>query len=157
MHILKRLLFIIVLLQSLTGCFRKKDRLFIVFDRVDGLVEGSAVFNRGLTIGTVQKMDLWKNKVLVEIELDNNVKIPAQSGVTIKQSVLNPSIIDIEYYDTTAFLSNKDTLTGNFIKQGLMDNLLSDSAKRKNIEDAINKIADAIETINDKKTDSIKR
>jgi ABC-type transporter Mla subunit MlaD len=148
-----KLLFGLLLIMSIVGCFSKQNSYKISFERVDGLQEGSIVFNKGFKIGKVTNIDLFANNFLVEVKLNENVKIPEQSMFLIKESVFSASCVEVEYSDSRNLLSTKDTVLGKYQKQAILDNIISDTTKRKEIENSLNKIAngvgDLIETVQD--------
>ncbi len=150
-------LFGLLLAMTFVGCFSKQNKYTISFDRVDGLEEGSNVLNRGLTIGKVTHFDLFGNRVLVDIVLNNKTSIPEQSIFWVKENLLGSSYIDIEYSDKMKFLSSKDTILGKYQKRAIMDNIISDTTKRKKIEKSLEKIASGIGELIETAKDSIKK
>ena len=59
-------------------------RITADFNRVDGLVEGNAVFLSGIRVGTVEKMFLNKNyRIVVALRLNEDVKVPIDSSAAI--------------------------------------------------------------------------
>ncbi|MGQ0738004.1 MAG: MlaD family protein [Bacteroidota bacterium] len=138
------------------ACARhKKNKLTIVFDRVDNLQAGSPVKIQGIDIGKVLGLNLIDGGVLVKITLWDNKQIPAGSIF----SIVNPMIgsaayIDIEPSESAVFLSSEDTASGKYGERGLLDNLISDSAKRKKIEEALDKIAEGLKELVNARKDS---
>lgn len=141
----KTTLFLFLIIAfSITSCFHKNEKVTVIFDRVDGLIEGSSVLNRGITVGEVTRIDLFGKQVIVDIKLKDNLKIPRQSTFTIRQSLLGSSSVDIEYSNSENTLTSTDTAYGKYEKQAIMDNIISDTTKRKNIEKSLEKIATGI-------------
>ena len=156
MNKLTSILFLLTVF-TLTGCFRKNDKIIISFDRVDGLVKGSSVYNKGITIGEVTHLELFGNRVLVDIKLKDNIKIPEQSTFVIKENLLGSSYVDIEYSNSNSYLKSSDTTFGKYQKQVIMDNIISDTAKRKNIEKSLEKIATGIGELIESTKDTTKK
>ena len=152
-----KLFFGLLLTITFAGCFSKQNKYIISFDRVDGLQEGSSVLNKGLTIGKVTHIDLFGNRVLVDIKLNDNTKVPEQSIFLIKENLLGSSYIDIEYSDRINFLTSKDTALGKYQKQSIMDNIISDTTKRKKIEKSLEKIASGVGELIETAKDSTKK
>lgn len=140
-----------------TACFHKKEQLTILFDRVDGLTEKSPVINKGITIGQIKRLDLFENNVAVDISLNDNIKIPVQSTFTVKNSLIGGSYVSIEYANTNKFLTARDTAYGTYQNQALMDKIMSDTTKRKNIERSLEKIASGIGELIESTKDTIKK
>lgn len=138
------------------GCFSKQNKYTVSFDRVDGLQEGSNVLNKGFTIGKVTHIDLYGNRVLVNIKLNTNRLIPVQSKFLIWENLLGSSYIEIEYSNQTNFIASKDTVFGKYQKQAVMDNLISDTTKRKKVEESLKKIASGIGELIETAKDSTK-
>ena len=142
---------------TLTSCFHKNDKIIISFDRVDGLAKGSSVYNKGITVGEVTDFHLFGNRILVDIKLKDNIKIPKQSTFGIKENLLGSSYVDIEYSNSNSFLKSDDTAYGKYQKQAIMDNIISDTTKRKNIEKSLKKIATGIGELIENTKDTIKK
>lgn len=148
---------VILLAMTFAGCFSKQNKYKVLFDRADGLQEGSNVLNKGVIIGNVTNIDLFGNNVLVDIQLNENKKIPEQSTFLLKENLLGSSYVDIEYSDKINYLSFKDTAIGKYQKQVIMDNLFSDTTKRKKIEKSLEKIVTGIGELIENAKDSAKR
>jgi ABC-type transporter Mla subunit MlaD len=152
-----KILFGLLLTMTFVGCFSNKDKYTISFDRVDGLQVGSTVLNRGLNIGKVTHIDLFGNRILVDIELNDRTKIPEQSIFLVRENLLGSSYVDIEYSDRIKLLNSKDTILGMYQKQAIMDNIISDTTKRKKIENSLEKIANGIGELIETTKDSTKK
>ena len=152
-----KILFVLLLTFAFVGCFSEKNKYTISFDRVDGLQAGSNVLNRGLNIGKVTHIDLFGNRILVEIELSGKTKIPEQSIFLIRENLLGSSYVDIEYSDSNKFLTSKDTILGKYQKQAFMDTIISDTTKRKKIEKSLEKIANGIGELIETAKDTTKK
>jgi ABC-type transporter Mla subunit MlaD len=144
--------FLLLIICIVTVCFvgcshNKKAKLAILFDRVDHLKEGSEVYYKGLPVGEVTYLDLFRDSVLVEIKFTSAVKIPANSKFIINSSLIGIANISIEPSAKTTFLTSMDTVTGSYREKGLLDNLVSDSAKRQKIQESIDKVGEEIKKL----------
>ena len=93
------------------------------------------------------KASIFGNKVAVDIELRNKIKIPVGSKFILNPSLLGPSNISIDQSEETVFLTAKDTISGEFINKGLLDKLISDSVKNEKIQQSLNQIGDGIKEL----------
>lgn len=109
----------------------RKNRLAILFDRVDNLGVGSEVKIHGITIGKVTHLSLIDNGVLVKIAFRDKREIPVGSKFSIINPMIGVAYIDIEPSMSNTFLTPEDTATGKYGEKGLLDNLISDSTTRK--------------------------
>ena len=151
----KTILTTLLIALSIAACFHKKEQISVLFDRVDGLTDESLVINKGIAIGKIKSMHLYDNRVIVDITLNDNIKIPVHSTFTVNNSLLGGSCISIEYSNANNFLTAGDTVNGIYQKQVLMDNIMSDSTKRKNVEKSLEKIATGIGELIQSTKDSI--
>ncbi|MBX2864757.1 MAG: MCE family protein [Leptolyngbyaceae cyanobacterium MAG.088] len=68
---------------------QKSYRFLADFDSANGILQGSSVSYRGVTVGRISNISPGSNTVLVEIEIDKgNLLIPKQSEVKTSQSGL---------------------------------------------------------------------
>lgn len=101
------------------------DEYYIVFDRVDGLIESGNVMYQGYRVGNITSL-LFDNegsgKFRVKIVLEERLKIPLHSVVKIKQ--VNPlastSDLEITFSNETLYHQSGDTLSSG-INTGIMD------------------------------------
>jgi phospholipid/cholesterol/gamma-HCH transport system substrate-binding protein len=71
--------------------------LTVVFDNVEGLSEGNAVWLSGLKIGSVKKMQLLPNgKVELSLVIDKKYKIHKDSTFSIRVGILEEKVLSIE-------------------------------------------------------------
>ncbi len=77
-----------------------------------GLEKNAKVKSRGITIGYVDKFLLTSSKVVVQLSIQNEIKIPQNSIVSIKQeSMLGVKYIDIEFSADKQYLLVNSSLT----------------------------------------------
>lgn len=126
------------------------DSYFIVFDRADGLIEAGNVIYKGYKIGNITSLtfDTEKSgKFIVEIALDNKIKIPIGSSVKIKQ--VNPlaatSDLELVFSDANTFHQSGDTLLSSRNK-GFTDILTDLQVK---VESVLGGVDTLLNSIND--------
>jgi ABC-type transporter Mla subunit MlaD len=129
------------------SCQKENKNLVVLFDNVAGLTDGSEVYRKGISIGRVTKMQLIKNKVLVEINLKDSIIIPIGSRFIINPSLMGPSHITIEPSLAGKYLTNKDTVIGQLENDNRLDDIGYDSAKRAKIQKSIKKIGEGFQEI----------
>jgi ABC-type transporter Mla subunit MlaD len=138
-----RLITITILTLALFSC-RNANRLTILFDNVEGLENGADVYYKGVKVGKVTRLDLFHNEVVTDIKLQDGIRIPVGSKFIINPSVIGSARITIEPSMQTTFLSPKDTMTGEFNKKELLDDFVSDTARRRKVQESFEKIGEGI-------------
>lgn len=122
----------------------------ITLQDANGLEKNAKVKSRGITIGTVESFKLTSNNVIVNLRINEDIKIPKDSIVSIKQeSMLGVKYIDIKFsknqdmllsgskltksiklasFDETSDTINKTAITlDNFVKR--LDRLVAKNEK----------------------------
>ena len=91
------------------------DEYYVVFDRVDGLIESGNVLYQGYKVGNITSLYFdngGSGKFRVKIILEEHIKIPLNSVVRIKQ--VNPlastSDLEIIFGDETRYHHPGDTI-----------------------------------------------
>lgn len=105
-----------------TDVFSSKRFLYAVYDRVDGLENDNKVLINGLNIGKVSRLDFipGTSEILVELYIQNDVKIPKNSTAMIKSTdLLGSKAIEITLGDSPTYTENYDTLNSK-MEQSLM-------------------------------------
>lgn len=139
-----RLVTITILTVALFSCRRDDNKLTIVFDNVEGLEKGGDVYYKGIKVGEVIRLDLFQNKVVTDIRLKDRIRIPVNSKFIINPSVIGSAHITIEPSTQTAFLSSRDTVAGEYSKKQLLDDFVSDTARRRKVQQSFEKIGEGI-------------
>ncbi len=116
---------------------KPRDDYYVVFDRVDGLIESGNVLLQGYKIGNITSLYFDHEntrKFLVKIVLEERVKIPLHSVIRIKQVSLLGSTSDLELIlsENNSFHSPGDTLSSE-AGEGIMDSFSGIVPKIKNI------------------------
>ena len=151
-----RLIIILISTLALFSCRRDANKLTILFDNVEGLENGGQVYYRGIKVGEVTHLELFRDKVVADIKLQDSIRIPVDSKFIINPSVLGPAHITIEPSVQAAFLSSKDTLTGEFSKKQLLDDFVSDTARRRKAQESFEKIGEGIKGLIEASGDTTK-
>ncbi|WP_029903863.1 MlaD family protein [Prevotella sp. 10(H)] len=104
--------------------FKPSDTYIVVFDDVSGLTQSTPVTMHGFQVGLVSSMKLDpKNpkQVLVYLNMDDGVKVPKGSKMSLDVSVLGSATIIMEANPySKEYLSSTDTIKGTRVK-GMMD------------------------------------
>lgn len=105
--------------------FEKKNTVYAVFQRVEGLSNSDAVKMNGLQVGIVsdiEEKDEDLTGIVVSIHITKNVNIPNNSYAVINASPLGSTVVNIIKGTSTSFISEGDTLQTN-PSSGLMDEI----------------------------------
>lgn len=151
-----KLLLPVLMAIALAGCHPDANTCSVLFNRVDGLEKGSAVLNRGISVGKVTYLDFYKDQVLVKFELREGMHIPRGSIFAIRNALLSPTYINVDYSDSTIFLTSKDTVPGLYENKSLID-ILSGTVHKRPIDQSLKKIATGIGELIEAAKDSTKQ
>jgi len=105
--------------------FNPTNYFYAKFDRIDGLVATNAVTSRGYKIGLVKSIDYNYNNpedgVVVVLQVDDQLKIPAGSKVVLKKELLGGASLELELKNNEhgLFLAKGDTIP-SLIDDGIM-------------------------------------
>ena len=111
------LLVLYVLINFFKGINLVEDTntYYVKFDNVEGIVNASPVYINGYKVGNVQDIiyDFDGGEgVIVELSLDDRLKIPADSYAEVNTSMLGSSTVNIVAGTGDRYLSPGDTITG---------------------------------------------
>jgi phospholipid/cholesterol/gamma-HCH transport system substrate-binding protein len=116
--------------------FKKQYSYYVVFENASGLLPSHLVTVNGLSVGIVDKIQLMpqnSNKILITINIDKNVEIPANSIARVASSnPLSSPQIEILFGNESQYLQDGDTIRSE-IFAGLLDGLGEIMAHVKNI------------------------
>jgi phospholipid/cholesterol/gamma-HCH transport system substrate-binding protein len=104
---------------------KKKDNLYAVFSKVEGLTSSDAVRINGLQVGNVSSMDERDanlSGIVVTMHITKNVNIPDNSFATIAPNPLGSSSVNITLGSSGKYVEEGDTLSTN-PSSGLLENL----------------------------------
>ncbi|MGV3657499.1 MAG: MlaD family protein [Chitinophagaceae bacterium] len=105
--------------------FSKPPVLYAVFQKLGSLQKSNEVKINGLPVGTVfdyAPTDKEVSSIIVEIHLNREINIPANSIAFIDGAIVGASYISIEKGDANTFLKSGDTINTR-LDEGLMSNI----------------------------------
>jgi len=97
--------------------FSNYNTYYVMYNDVEGVVKSTSVFFKGLKVGQVEKIKLFKsdssNKVLVELFINNDISLSkSTTAVIISQDLLGSKAISLNIPDLREVISSGDTLLG---------------------------------------------
>jgi phospholipid/cholesterol/gamma-HCH transport system substrate-binding protein len=104
---------------------KKKDSLYAVFSKVEGLNSSDAVRINGLQVGNVSSLDerdANMTGIVVTMHITKNVNIPDNSFATIAPNPLGSSSVNITLGSSAKFVQDGDTLSSN-PSSGILESL----------------------------------
>jgi phospholipid/cholesterol/gamma-HCH transport system substrate-binding protein len=131
------------------GTFGNNRTYYANYDNASGLTEGSFVQVNGVTIGTVKKISLHLNRVLVEFNItDKTINIPSDSKVAVlSDGLISAKILGLIPGSSATYLKENDSVL-TYKNEGMMDKLQADAAPMlKNVNGVVMKADGAIATI----------
>lgn len=148
-HEIKTLALTSILTFLLLACGRQGDnRLFIILDNTAGLTTESEITANGLKIGSVDKIDLFRNKIIVTIIVDKKIHIPENSIFRVERADLLGSRAITVTLDSiaTKFYTDNDTIYGQVQKSFFPDstNFELDSLTTAKLKPLVDTFASAI-------------
>jgi phospholipid/cholesterol/gamma-HCH transport system substrate-binding protein len=106
------------------GFLSSNATYFSEFDNVGGLTDGNSVNVRGLAIGRVKSIIIKptdSKKLLVEIEIDKNIKVPTDSRLVLaSDGLLGGKLVNLEIGAATTILPENGTIA-NETDGGMME------------------------------------
>lgn len=105
--------------------FTRTRTYYAVFESVNGLVASNPVVINGYRIGQVSEVKLLTDedlKILVEIEVNNDIAIPDNSMLKVKSELLGGTSIELVLGDAPKLADNRDTLSA-LLEPNLTENL----------------------------------
>jgi phospholipid/cholesterol/gamma-HCH transport system substrate-binding protein len=106
------------------GFLSSNATYFSEFDNVGGLTEGNSVSVRGLAIGRVKSIVINptnSSKILVEIEIDKNIKVPTNSRLVLAaDGLLGGKLMNLELGNATTYMPENASIP-NITDGGMME------------------------------------
>ena len=92
--------------------FKKERHVYAVFEDIQGLAKSNPVVINGLQIGRIIGLDGGKElkRILVTVELTQEVSIPNNSLAVINPSLLGSVSLEVKLGNSNIYLKNGDTL-----------------------------------------------
>lgn len=132
----------------LINCKHSGNKYTVVVDNVEGLKEGSNVVCAGLTIGKVTHLNLFKDSVVVDIEINKDFNIPVGSKFIVEKNTFSATNLLIERSGELSFIENYDTVRG-YKDTSRFVLPVADTARQRKMKESIQKIADGFKELLD--------
>ena len=130
--------------------FASDNTYFISFDNVKGLSGSSPVLDNGYKVGTVKSINYdYENrgKILVEVGIDKDIKIPAGTTAQISSDLLGNVQIDLIMGDgISGFVSPEGTISG-MINDGALGQLKNMIPQLQEMLPKVNTILENVNTL----------
>jgi phospholipid/cholesterol/gamma-HCH transport system substrate-binding protein len=163
MHLSKEvkiaLIAIFVLLISVWGynylkgknILKPKEDYYVVFDRIDGLIESGIVSYKGYKIGNIAeiKFDSEKSdKFILRISMEKNVHIPLNSVVKVKSTspIVASNELELVFSDSKEYQHPGDTLASEG-KRGIADMIDPIQKKLNSILNGIDSLVNSLNSV----------
>lgn len=137
------------------------DEYYVLFDRIDGLIESGNVFYKGYKVGNINAIKFDQehtNRFILKITLEERIKIPKGSYVKVSSNLIaSASDLEIVFSDQSTYYQSGDTLNSKIIP-GLMDMLDPLQSKIQTTLDELEKLIAGInQVIGPETQDTLKR
>jgi phospholipid/cholesterol/gamma-HCH transport system substrate-binding protein len=139
--------------------FSSSKKYYAIYENVDKLTPSNQVFLSGYAVGRVSKIEIQqeKNRVLVELELDNDIKVYSASKVMLNGDLLGSRWLQLNVVPGGRELQANDTIPSDVAK-GLLDFLAENAepvaATLQTTLKKVNVILDNL-TINTQRLDTV--
>jgi phospholipid/cholesterol/gamma-HCH transport system substrate-binding protein len=123
--------------------FERDNRLFAVFDKVEGLTKSNPVTINGLQVGKVAELhekDKNVSGIIVAIDLTKEVNIPKNSLVFVDKAIFGEGTLVIKLGNSNVYATNGDTLSST-ANPGLLESVQS------SVTPAVNNLNSAIQAL----------
>jgi phospholipid/cholesterol/gamma-HCH transport system substrate-binding protein len=123
--------------------FERATRLFVVFDKVEGLTKSNPVTINGLQVGKVADLhekDKSVSGIIVAIDLTKEVNIPKNSVVFVDKAIFGEGTLVIKLGNSNVYSQNGDTLQSTS-NPGLLESVSS------SVTPAVNNLNSAIQAL----------
>jgi len=147
------LLYMTFQIKTLEDFKQKGYIIYAVVDDASGITKKSKVKLRGVTVGYVKDMKLDENGVKLTLLINNGVKIPVDSKVTVAQdNVLGGKYLKIIPSNETAYLPPKSVIK-NYLPTASIEDVLTNV--NKVLDDTRELLARAKEIVNDEMIENL--
>jgi len=147
------LLYMTFQIKTLEDFKQKGYFIYAVVDDASGITKKSKVKLRGVSVGHVDSMSLLDNGVKLKLLINNGVKIPKGSMVTVAQdNVLGGKYLKIIPGNSLAYLKPNDTIE-KYLPAASMEDVLTNVNKA--VSDVRVLLAKLNKTMNDETIDNI--
>jgi phospholipid/cholesterol/gamma-HCH transport system substrate-binding protein len=102
-----------------TNILKKRNYIYAIYDKTDGLIEASPILVSGVKVGQVHATELIKRnnsyKVLVTFILTEDIKIPKNSKAKlISVDLLGSKAVDLQFSNSTEYINKGDTILADY-------------------------------------------
>jgi phospholipid/cholesterol/gamma-HCH transport system substrate-binding protein len=140
--------------------FSKKNYLYALYPKIDGLIEASPILINGFKVGQVSEISLFRindtNKVLVKFLISSDVLIPMNSTArSVSSDLLGTKAVEIIFSTEKEYVKNGDTLIAALepgFKQELDKRIAPIQAKAENLISAMDSVITVVSSILNAKT-----
>ena len=139
--------------------FNKSTKFYVFYDKIAGLSESNSVYINGFKIGSVGKIELLQtdsfNKVMVELVISNEVRIPKNSIAKIQSDFLGVNTISMVLSDSKELAVNGDTLRAALattIQEEVSMQMLPIKRKTENMLASLDTVLESIKYVFNKET-----
>lgn len=149
-----------------TDIISRKNYLYAVYPKIDGLIEANPLMVKGFKVGQVNKISLIKRggeyQVLVKFLITEEVKIPKNSvAKAISSDLLGSKAVEIIYSNSTEFVESGDTLlseTEEDLKTAVDKRLAPLQKKAEGLLSSIDSVMVIVQyVLNDKTRDNLSK
>jgi phospholipid/cholesterol/gamma-HCH transport system substrate-binding protein len=143
-----------------SNIFAKKNYLYALYPKIDGLIEASPVLISGFKVGSINEISLLRlkdtNKVLIKFMIDDDIQIPKRSiARSVSADLLGTKAVEIIFSKETSFVESGDTLPGALepgFKQELDKRIAPIQAKAENLIGTMDSVITVVSSILNAKT-----
>ena len=143
-----------------SNIFTKKNYLYALYPKIDGLIEASPILVNGFKVGQVSGISLIRlkdtNKVLVKFLITSDVQIPVRSiARSVSADLLGSKAVEIIFSNQKEFAKNGDTLIAALepgFKQELDKRIAPIQAKAENLIGTMDSVITVVSSILNAKT-----
>ncbi len=107
--------------------FKPANFYYAKFDKVDGLIEATPITVNGFQVGQVReiKYDYEKNKIMVMMSMNGDLKIPVGSNVAIQSGLIGSAQMVLTLGDNEACYKVGDEIP-TIVPRGIMDKVTTE-------------------------------
>ncbi|OIP01354.1 MAG: hypothetical protein AUJ98_04655 [Bacteroidetes bacterium CG2_30_33_31] len=139
--------------------FNRTQKYFVVYNKIAGLNVSNSVNLNGFKIGMVSNLELIKNdslgRIIVELSIDKNIKIPRNSIAKIESDFLGLNSISMVFVKSDSYAKDGDTLisqVASTIQEEVSIQMLPIKVKTENMLGSLDSILEAVKYVFNKET-----
>lgn len=139
--------------------FNRNTKYVVVYEKIAGLSVSNSVHLNGFKIGMVSDLELMQDdslaRILVELSIDKNIKLPKNSVAKIESDFLGLNTISIIKGSSDEIAQEGDTLhaaIATTIQEEVSTQMLPIKAKTENMLASLDSVLEAIKYVFNKET-----